>query len=225
MSIAPPPISHSSRMKRMWSIGCTASSASRSASGDARRSQPSQSWAPSSRSMATMRSARSGCGPGSWRSDDSWPKKTGADTALYGTPAMTPATVHRTDVIVVGAGAAGLFTALAVTRRGARAALVSATPLAHTASYWAQGGIAAALAVDDDPSLHQADTESAGRELTRPSAASVLATEAAARVRGLEERGVGCDAARQGRLAPGGEGGPSPGGVGHAGGGATGRPV
>src|SRR3954465_12878386 len=164
MSIGPPPISHSSRMKRMWSSGWTGSSASRSASGDARRSQPSQSWAPSSRSMATIRSARSGCGPGSWRSDDSWPKKGGADTALYGTPAMAPATVQRADVIVVGAGAAGLFTALAVTRAGARAPPVPATPLAHAASYWAQGGIAAALAVDDDPSLHQADTERAGRE-------------------------------------------------------------
>src|SRR3954454_5470455 len=194
MSIAPPPISHSSRMKRMWSIGCTASSASRSASGDARRSQPSQSWAPSSRSMATMRSARSGCGPGSWRSDDSWPKKTGADTALYGTPAMTPATVHRADVIVVGAGAAGLFTALSINRRGARAALISATPLAHTARYSAQGSIAAALGVDDDPSLHPADTESAARELTRPSAARVLDSEAAARLRDLEDLGVRFDA-------------------------------
>src|SRR4051794_25690477 len=225
MSIAPPPISHSSRMKRMWSIGWTASSASRWASGDVRRSQPSQSCAPSSRSMATMRSARSGCGPGSWRSDDSWPKKTGADTALYGTPAMTPATVQRADVVVVGAGAAGLFAALAVTRAGARAALVSATPLAHTASYWAQGGIAAALAADDDPSLHQADTETAGRALTRPGAARVLTTEAAARVRDLEQMGVRFDADRQGRLALGLEGGHSRRRVVHAGGSATGRRV
>src|SRR5438270_9181257 len=149
----------------MWSSGWTASSASRSASGDSRRSHPSQSRAVSSRSMATIRSARSGCGPGSWPSDDAWWKKTGADTALYGTRAMPAAPVTRADVVVVGAGAAGLFTALAAARDGARAALVSATPLAHTASYWAQGGIAAALAADDDPALHQADTERAGREL------------------------------------------------------------
>src|SRR5256885_5566062 len=138
---------------------------------------------------------------------------------------MPPATVHRADVVIVGAGAAGLFTALAVTRVGARAALVSATPLAHTASYWAQGGIAAALAADDDPSLHQADTETAGRELTRPSAARVLTAEAPARVRDLEVLGVRFDADRQGRLALGLEGGHSRRRVVHAGGTATGRRV
>ena len=53
------------------------------------------------------------------------------------------------EIAVVGAGAAGLFAALTAARTGARVALVSATPLAHTASYWAQGGIAAALAMDD----------------------------------------------------------------------------
>src|SRR3954449_12188820 len=161
----------------------------------------------------------------SWRSDESWSKKTGADTALYGTPAMTPATVQRADVIVVGAGAAGLFAALAVTRAGARAALVSATPLAHTASYWAQGGIAAALAADDSPAAHQADTERAGRSLTRPSAARVLTTEAPDRVRDLEELGVNFDADRFGNLALGLEGGHSQRRVVHAGGSATGRRV
>src|SRR5947209_19042395 len=175
--------------------------------------------------MATIRSARSGCGPGSWPSDDAWWKKTGADTALYGTRAMPAAPVTRADVVVVGAGAAGLFTALAAARDGAHAALVSATPLAHTASYWAQGGIAAALAADDDPALHQADTERAGRELTRPSAAHALTTEAAERVRDLEHLGVRFDADRHGNLALGLEGGHSRRRVVHAGGSATGRRV
>ena len=49
------------------------------------------------------------------------------------------------DVAVVGAGGAGLWTTLTAAHAGARVALVSATPLAQTASYWAQGGIAAAL--------------------------------------------------------------------------------
>src|SRR5947209_3560679 len=175
--------------------------------------------------MATIRSARSGCGPGSWPSDDAWWKKTGADTALYGTRAMPAAPVTRADVVVVGAGAAGLFTALAAARDGAHAALVSATPLAHTASYWAQGGIAAALAADDDPALHQADTERAGRELTRPSAAHALTTEAAERVRDLEHLGVRFDADRHGNLALGLEGGHSRRRVVHAGGSTTGRRV
>ena len=52
----------------------------------------------------------------------------------------------RTDVAVVGAGAAGLYAALVAADEGASVALVSRSPLAQTASYWAQGGIAAALA-------------------------------------------------------------------------------
>ena len=51
------------------------------------------------------------------------------------------------DLVVVGAGAAGLFASLTAAREGARVTLVSARPLAETASYWAQGGLAAALAV------------------------------------------------------------------------------
>ena len=37
-------------------------------------------------------------------------------------------------------------------------ALVSRSPLDGSASYWAQGGIAAALAVDDSPERHAQDT-------------------------------------------------------------------
>src|SRR5436305_2565733 len=98
------------------------------------------------------------------------------------------------EVAVVGAGAAGLHVALAAAHAGARVALVSATSLAHTASYWAQGGLAAALAADDSPALHLDDTERAGRGLVRSSAARVLCDEAPARVRELEQLGVRFDA-------------------------------
>ena len=50
---------------------------------------------------------------------------------------------------------------------GASVVLVSATALAETATYWAQGGLAAALAVEDSSDRHLADTEAAGRA-TRP---------------------------------------------------------
>jgi len=129
------------------------------------------------------------------------------------------------DVAVVGAGGAGLFTALAAAREGARVVLVSATPLAQTASYWAQGGIAAALAVDDSPQDHLADTEKAGRGLTRRSAAEVLVDEAPQAVRELERLGVHFDADRHGNLALGLEGGHGKRRVVHAGGSATGRRV
>src|ERR1700736_6984221 len=88
--------------------------------------------------------------------------------------ALPTASSHEADLAVVGAGAAGLYAALCAAREHATVALVSATPLARTASYWAQGGLAAALAADDSFELHLRDTELAGRELVRRSAAEIL---------------------------------------------------
>ncbi|MGX6449597.1 FAD-dependent oxidoreductase, partial [Patulibacter sp. S7RM1-6] len=112
-----------------------------------------------------------------------------------------------TDVLVVGAGAAGLYAALRAARDGAEVTVISATPLAETASYWAQGGVAAALAVDDGAAEHLADTERAGRGLVRRSAAEVLCREAPEAVADLEALGVRFDADRHGRLVLGLEGG------------------
>jgi L-aspartate oxidase len=129
------------------------------------------------------------------------------------------------DVAVVGAGAAGLYAALTAAAAGASVALVSATPLAQTASYWAQGGIAAALAVEDSAERHLADTEVAGRDAVRRSAARVLVDDAPARVADLERLGVHFDGDRRGVLALGLEGGHSLRRVVHAGGSATGRRI
>jgi L-aspartate oxidase len=129
------------------------------------------------------------------------------------------------DVAVVGAGAAGLYAALVAARECARVVLVSRSPLAESASYWAQGGIAAALAVYDSPEHHLADTLSAGRGASRPSAARVLCEESPAGVRDLESLGVHFDANRRGDLTLGLEGGHSVRRVVHAGGSATGRRI
>jgi len=145
--------------------------------------------------------------------------------AGYGTPRVATNSELSCDVAVVGAGAAGLYAALSAAAAGASVALVSATPLAQTASYWAQGGLAAALAVDDSPQRHLADTERAGRGAVRHSAAAVLCEEAPARVADLERLGVHFDADRRGVLALGLEGGHSLRRVVHAGGSATGRRV
>jgi L-aspartate oxidase len=66
-------------------------------------------------------------------------------------------------------------------------------PLLASTSTLAQGGIAAAVAPDDAPSLHAEDTLTAGRGLGRPSAVTVLTEEAPARIRDLVELGVGFD--------------------------------
>jgi L-aspartate oxidase len=127
------------------------------------------------------------------------------------------------DVIVVGAGAAGLYTALVAADHGARVTLVSRSPLAQSASYWAQGGLAAALAPDDDTRLHADDTIGAGRSACSERAVRILCEEAPARVRELEELGIAFDRAPGGELHLSLEGGHTRRRVAHAGGSATGR--
>ncbi len=131
----------------------------------------------------------------------------------------------ETQVAVVGAGAAGLYTALCAAREGANVLLISATPLAESSSYWAQGGLAAALSDDDSPEQHLADTIAAGRGCVRESAARVLCAEAPHAVEDLAALGVRFDADRRGLLALGLEGGHSARRVVHAGGAATGRRI
>ena len=133
------------------------------------------------------------------------------------------AEILRAEIVVVGAGAAGLYTSLRAAREGARVVLVSATPLAGASSYWAQGGLAAALAQGDSPELHLQDTLRAGRGAVRRSAALALCQEAPAAVRDLIELGLVFDADRYGNLALGLEGGHSARRIVHAGGAATGR--
>ena len=92
-------------------------------------------------------------------------------------------------------------------------------PLLSSTSLLAQGGIAAAMGEDDDPTLHAEDTLRTGRGLCRPSAVSVLTDEAPARIRDLVELGVEFDDGL------GLEGGHSRRRVVHAGGAATGDRV
>ncbi len=124
-----------------------------------------------------------------------------------------------------GRGRGGSVRGAYAARESARVALISATPLAQTASYWAQGGLAAALAADDSFELHLRDTERAGRGLVRRSAAEILVREAPACVDDLQSLGVHFDADRFGALALGLEGGHSVRRIVHAGGSATGRRV
>ena len=129
------------------------------------------------------------------------------------------------DVAVVGGGAAGLFAAVRSAEAGARTVLVSRKPLAESSSYWAQGGLAAALAPDDSPVRHADDTLVAGRGLCRPSAVEVLTSEAPRAVAELRSRGVEFDLDGGGGLALGLEGGHSARRIVHAGGSETGRAI
>ena len=101
--------------------------------------------------------------------------------------------------------------------------LVSRTPLSESASFWAQGGLAAALERGDSPAQHALDTIAAGRGLCRPAAVQALVDEAPAAVGELRERGVSFDLDADGELSLGLEGGHTRRRIVHSGGSATGH--
>ncbi|HEU0304841.1 MAG TPA: L-aspartate oxidase [Gaiellaceae bacterium] len=131
---------------------------------------------------------------------------------------MKSTPVSRCDLAVVGGGIAGLYAALCVGEE-ADVLLLSKGPLRSSASYLAQGGVAAAVGEDDTPELHAEDTLRAGRGLCRGSAVRELVTEAPARVADLRQLGVPFDP------EPGLEGGHTRRRVLHVAGAATGKEI
>jgi L-aspartate oxidase len=126
--------------------------------------------------------------------------------------------LHR-DVAIVGAGVAGLTAALTAADAGGDVVVVAKGGVDSSNSWAAQGGVAAAVGPDDDPSLHAADTLTAGRGLCRESAVELLTREAPARIGDLVALGVEFDDG----LAR--EGGHTRSRVVHAGGAETGRRI
>jgi L-aspartate oxidase len=96
------------------------------------------------------------------------------------------------DVLVVGAGAAGLYTALCLPEC-LRVGLITKETVSLSASDWAQGGIAAAIAPEDSPSLHIEDTMEAGAGLCDRPAVEFLAQQAPSCIQSLVNLGVAFD--------------------------------
>jgi len=128
-------------------------------------------------------------------------------------------------VLVVGAGIAGLTTALHAQEAGHEVVLALKGALGDGATAFAQGGIAGAYGPGDGPAAHAADTLAAGDGLSDPVAVDVLVQAAAATIAELVARGVGFDRGGDGRLLLGREAAHSAARIAHAGGDATGAAI
>ena len=116
-----------------------------------------------------------------------------------------------------------MWTAITAAETGASVCLISRKPLAESASFHAQGGLAAALEAGDSPEQHAADTLTAGRGLCDPEVVRILTEEAPLAVEELLRRGFSFDLTPTGELALGLEGGHTRRRIIHAGGSQTGR--
>src|SRR5207237_2592996 len=114
------------------------------------------------------------------------------------------------DVLVIGAGGAGLRAAVEVSAGGVKVAVISKSLLGKAHTVMAEGGIAAAMGnVDDRDSwrVHFADTMRGGQYLNNWRMAELHAKEAPACVRELEAWGALFDRTADGRILQGNFGG------------------
>ena len=110
---------------------------------------------------------------------------------------------HAHDVLVIGAGGAGLRAAIEAQAAGASVGLVCKSLLGKAHTVMAEGGVAAALAnvaTDDSWRTHFRDTMLGGKMLNNWRMAQIHAQEAPDRVRELERWGAVFDRTRDGRI-------------------------
>lgn len=130
---------------------------------------------------------------------------------------------HECDVLVIGGGIAGLWCAYHAAAKG-KVVVLNKGSFAEANTFWAQGGMAAALAPSDAPEKHFADTVAAGARLCDEEAVWVLVTEAPKQVLRLWQIGVPFDT-DDGQLVLTIEGAHSVERIAHAYGDATGRAI
>ncbi|MGL5809590.1 MAG: fumarate reductase/succinate dehydrogenase flavoprotein subunit, partial [Nocardioides sp.] len=111
---------------------------------------------------------------------------------------------HSYDVIVIGAGGAGLRAAIAAHEAGAKAAIITKSLLGKAHTVMAEGGIAAAMGnrwKEDNWEVHFRDTMRGGKMLNNWRMAQVHAQEAPERVLELEDWGALFDRTEDGLIS------------------------
>lgn len=116
---------------------------------------------------------------------------------------MTRTSRHRFDCLIVGAGGAGLYAALALAqRKGSSVAVLSKLYPTRSHTGAAQGGVSAALGntEDDSPDWHMFDTVKGGDYLVDQDAAEILCRDAVSTVIELEHLGLPFNRTEDGRI-------------------------
>ncbi|RPH34701.1 MAG: FAD-dependent oxidoreductase, partial [Planctomycetota bacterium] len=114
-----------------------------------------------------------------------------------------------TDILIIGSGSAALRAALSAARHRRNILVVTKKQRTESNSFYAQGGIAAAIAEQDSPESHILDTLKVGCGLSDPAMVEIVVREGAERVRELIDWGAPFDRDGGRRLAFGLEGGHS----------------
>lgn len=105
---------------------------------------------------------------------------------------LTELEMYKTDVLIIGSGIAGLYTALKISE-GKDVILLSKTALTQSNTRYAQGGIAAVTAESDSPELHRQDTLIAGAGICLNEAVEVLVNEGPSCITDLIDYGTKFD--------------------------------
>jgi succinate dehydrogenase / fumarate reductase flavoprotein subunit len=122
---------------------------------------------------------------------------------MPGTSQLAGATTHIYDVLVIGAGGAGLRAAIEASAAGVSVGLVCKSLLGKAHTVMAEGGMAAAMGNVDDRDnwkVHFSDTMRGGQYVNNWRMAELHAKEAPDRVRELEAWGAVFDRTKDGRI-------------------------
>lgn len=141
---------------------------------------------------------------------------------LIGASGQLSISTLQYDVVIIGSGIAGIYTALNIDPK-LKCAIINKGEIWSGSSYYAQGGIAAVISKEDSSIIHIEDTLAAGAGVCDRKAVEVLVNEGPDAIKRLIEMNVPFDVNSEGELLITKEGGHRERRIVHCGGDATGR--